>query len=121
MATKKSTQKKPKEVEPYWSDMVGIWFQICWDKFKDKPVFDGSSPRDLKAIVKSLRERTQSIDVEWSLDTAKSRLYKFFDFAYTDNPWLRKNWLLSNLNRQKESIFFNLRKTVNQTPVDPFQ
>lgn len=98
--------KKPKEVEPFWTEMVGIWFQICWDKFQDKPTFDGSSPRDLKAIVKALRERTQRIEIEWTLDVAQSRLYKFFEFAYSSSQWLRNNWLLSNINRQKDALFF---------------
>lgn len=52
MATKKNTPKRVKEVEPYWSEMVEIWFKICRDKFGDTPTFDNSAPRDLKAIVK---------------------------------------------------------------------
>ncbi len=112
--------KKPKQIEPFWPEMVEIWFKICRDKFRDNPTFDNSAPRDLKAIVKSLRERTQSIEIEWTLPVAQSRLYKFFEFAYTSSDWLKKNWLLSNINRQKDAIFFNLRKSVNQVKVDPF-
>lgn len=113
--------KKVKEVEPYWPEMVEIWLKICRDIFKDKPTFTGSAPRDLKEIVKPLRERTKSIEIEWTLTVAQQRLYNFFKFAYDTNNWLQKNWLLSNINRQKDAVFFNLRKSVSQVPVDPFE
>lgn len=110
--------KKVKEAEPYWSEMVNIWFKICQDKFRDKPTFDGSAPRDLKSIVKSLRERTESINIQWTEDVARQRLYSFLDFAYTSNHWLQTHWLLSNINRQKDALFFNLRKSISLNSVE---
>lgn len=113
--------KRVKEVELYWPEMVEIWFKICRDEFRDKPTFTGSAPRDLKEIVKALRERTQSIEIEWTLTVAQQRLYNFFKFAYDTNTWLQKNWLLLNINRQKDAIFFNLRKAISKPPADPFE
>ena len=122
MATK---EKKPKKVrkppEPHWNDLVDVYFNFCGIHFKEEPVFDGSAPRDLKSIVKSLRERTESIPLEWTLDLAKLRLYSFFKFAHDNSEWLRKNWLLSNLNRQKQSIFFSIRAAIEKQPQHPFE
>lgn len=113
-------KKTPAEVEPYWSDFVQIWFKFCRDRFSDSPVFDGSAPRDLKGIIKALKKRAALKKQEWTHDVATHSFYSFLSFAYTD-PWLRKNWLLFNLNRQKEKLFFNLRKSVSINPTDPFE
>lgn len=106
-------KKKIQTPEPHWDKLVGVWFKFCRDVFGDVPVFDGSSPRDLKSIVKALKNRAITSGEEWTELCATSRLHHFLTFAYQDS-WLKKNWLLSNLNRQKEKIFFNLRKIVNQ-------
>jgi len=113
------TVKKEKFVEPFWSELVQIYFAFCREKFSETPSFDGSSPRDLKSIVKSLRERALKANVEWNLQVASTRLKNFLDFAYQDR-WLKKNFLLSNINRQKDKIFFNIRAAINKQPVDPF-
>lgn len=113
--------KKPVEVEPYWQDLVSVWFNFCRDKFGDNPSFEGSAPRDLKAILKSIHERATIRGVEWTKEVATQRLNRFLLFAYNSSQWLRDHWLLSNLNRQKDTVFFNIQKSINQTPVDPFQ
>lgn len=117
---KEKKVKKTPEVEPFFKEMVGVWFQFCLDKFLDKPTFDGSAPRDLKAIIKTLRERSLSKEIEWTLETAQQRFSRFLHFAYKDN-WLQKNWLLFNINRQKDKIFFSIQKSISQSPVDPFE
>lgn len=123
MATKekkpKKTTKKPPE--PFWNELVEVHFAFCRDKFHEDPIFEGSAPRDLKSIITSLRERTESISVIWTLDTAKLRLFNFFEFAFKNNDWLRKNWLLSNLNRQKQAIFFQIRAAIEREPQCPFE
>lgn len=113
-------KKTPKEVDPFFKNMVEIYFNFCRDNLGDNPTFDGSSPRDLKAIIKDLHERSIKSGIEWTADVARARFSRFLSFAYQDN-WLQKNWLLSNLSRQKDKIFFDLRKTVNQLQVDPFE
>ncbi len=121
MATK---EKKPKKVrkppEPYWNDMVEVWFAYCRDKFNESPSFDGSSPRDLKLIIISLHERAEKSNLEWTLDTAILRFKGFLDFAYQDY-WLQRNWLLSNINRHKDKIFYNIRAAIQKQPSNPFE
>ncbi len=112
--------KKPKIVEPYWSEIVKIWFDFCRDKFGDSPVFDNSAPRDLKGIIKILHERAIAAGDEWTLLNAQQRFSKFLEWSFKDK-WLSENWLLFNINRQKDKIFYNIRKSINQQPVDPFQ
>lgn len=112
--------KQPKKIEPHWSEMVELWFKFCRDNFGDDPTFDGSSPRNLKSIIKSLRERAEHSGYEWTIGTARYRFTRFLEFAIKDN-WLRNNWMLFNIDRQKDKIFFQIRKSTNQTPVDPFE
>jgi hypothetical protein len=114
MAKVKKTRKEKAPPEPFWNEMVAVWFNFCEEKFNEKPTFDGSAPRDLKGIVSTLRTRAEKSGLMWSLSLAQLRLKNFLLFAYQDSEWLRKNWLLSNLNRQKDSIFFNLAKSTTK-------
>lgn len=111
---------KEKIIEPFWSDLVSVYFNFCRNKFGESPVFDGSAPRDLKSIIKSLHERAAARNIEWDIDVAKSRLHNFLNYAYQDS-WLKKNFLLSNINRQKEKIFYNIRAAINKQPTNPFE
>lgn len=92
--------------EPFWNELVEIYFSFCQMKFNEKPSFDGSSPRDLKCIIQSLKKRAQDAGVDWTYGVAVSRLNRFLESAYGDQ-WLKNNFLLSNINRQKDKIFFN--------------
>ena len=110
--TRKVKEKPAPEL--YWNELVSVYFNFCREKFNEDPSFDGSSPRDMKSIVKSLRERAEKNNVEWNLVIAKNRFHSFLEFSFHDN-WLSQNFLLSNINRQKQKIFFNIRaQKINQ-------
>ena len=112
-------RKKTKPVTPYWQELVGVYFHFCWLKFNDIPTFDGSAPRDLKYIVDALQKRAEKANVEWTLDNAKIRLNTFLHFAFKDK-WLSENWILSNINRQKDKIFYNIRKATPGQKEQPY-
>lgn len=99
--------KKEKVAEPYWQELVELYFDFCKKRFNEVPSFDGSSPRDLKSIIQSLRKRAESAQIEWTPGVARTRLRRFLEFAVADD-WLSRNFLLSNLNRQKDKIFFTI-------------
>lgn len=120
MATKQKSTRIKKQPEPFFQDIVSDWFHYCRDKFDEEPSFTGSSPKDLKLILVSLRERADKSEVEWSLLIARHRFKMFLDFAW-QQKWLREHWLLSNINRQKDTIFFNIRATIKRQPADPFE
>lgn len=103
-------KKTPKSPEPYWQEIVAEYFRFCKEKFNDVPTFDGSSPRDLKSIIVALRKRCETAHEEWTYEAATGRFRHFLEYAFNSSSWLRDNWLLSNLNRQKDSIFFNKSK-----------
>lgn len=102
-------KKEKKAAEPYWTDYVHEYFEFCKTKFTVAPSFDGSAPRDLKAIVEALRKRAEEKNIEWTKETAISRFRVFLEYAFSD-WWLSENWLLSNINRQKDKIFFKAAK-----------
>jgi hypothetical protein len=110
-------EKQKKEKAPpakFWPQVVKTFFDFCAERFSEKPTFDGSSPRDLKGIVLALEQRARESDLEWTEEVAVSRLRKFLEAAYADR-WLQENFILSNLNRQKDKIFFNAKKQTNGT------
>lgn len=117
MSTKEKEKKPP---EPFFKEIVEDWFCFCREKFDESPSFTGSSPRDLKLILTSLRERAEKSEVEWSLIVARHRFRMFLDYAWKEK-WLREHWLLSNINRQKDTIFFNIRVAINRQAADPFE
>lgn len=106
MPKKKAVHRMP---EPFWSDLLSIYFSFCREKFSEIPTFDGGQPRDLRLIIVALRKRAEKTAHPWDHDTATSRFRHFLEYCYHD-PWLRDNWLLTNLNRHKDKIFFNLSK-----------
>ena len=103
------SRKEKKSPEPYWSELVSIYFSFCKDKFHDVPTFDGSSPRDLKAIIVALRKRCENSGNEWNYESATGRLKHFLEHCFLDK-WLSDNFLLSNINRQKDKIFYNITR-----------
>ena len=88
---------------------VDTWFKFCVNKFGEPPSFDGSSPMNLKNIIKQLRQRAEAKNIEWSELAIVTRLNKFLETAYTYN-WLKNNWLLQNIDRKKDTIFFDIAK-----------
>lgn len=106
---KAKKEKQSKKPEPYWNDLVGVYFDFTKSKFHDIPSFDGSAPRDLKTIIQTLRKRAEDKSVEWTVEEATTRFRLFLEHAYLDK-WLCDNWLLQNINRQKDKIFFNITR-----------
>lgn len=113
---KVSKSKQKAESEPYWKELVSIYFSFCYEKFNEKPSFDDSAPHDMHRIIEALKKRAEEKSIEWTEDVAKLRWRGFLGIAYQDD-WLSKNWLLSNLNRQKDKIFLNIVNPKNGKPV----
>lgn len=109
MQVKKKRQKKPPE--PYWQLLVETYYRFCRMYFGVDPSFDSSAPRDLRTIVEQLRTRCEKSNKIWDEESSVARLWLFLRCAYED-PWLSKNFLLSNINRQKDKIFFNAAQNV---------
>lgn len=103
--------KTTKEKEPYWNDLVSVFFSFCKEKFDTIPSFDGSQPRDLKRLISALRKRCEGAGHIWDYEAATSRFRHFLEYSYNTDRWLADNFLLSNLNRHKDKIFFNISKT----------
>lgn len=114
-APKKSAGKRKKEEkEPYWAELVKVYFSFCYEKFEEKPSYAGSDPSDMHRIIEVLKKRAAEKNVEWTEETAKLRWREFLGRAFQDD-WLASNWLLHNLNRQKDKIFLNLINKNNGT------
>lgn len=109
MSNRKQTKGEPFE---HWQPCVEVWFQFCRDNFQgEEPSFDGSSPKDLKAILTQLRKRAELKKVGWIKENAIQRLRLFLQMAFQDK-WLKEHWTLSNINRSKDAIFFNAKAGV---------
>lgn len=104
---KKRISKKKEGSEPYWKELVAVYYNFCFEKFNGKPSFSGSDPSDMHRIIECLKKRATEQGVEWSLEAATLRWRGFLGTAYEDD-WLSKNWLLSHLNRQRDKVFLNL-------------
>lgn len=103
--------KKKEKIPPldYWQDFVALYFEFTKSKFTEVPSFDGSAPRDLKAIILALKKRADDAGVEWTQEVALFRFKKFLEYAFSD-WWLSNHWMLSNINRMKDPIFFKAAK-----------
>jgi hypothetical protein len=106
MAKAKKVKKQP---EPFWNEQVRIFFDFTKNKFHESPSFDGSSPRNLKNILTELRKRAEEKGVEWTYEVATTRFRLFLEHAFMDR-WLSENWLLQNIDRQKDKLFFSITR-----------
>jgi hypothetical protein len=104
---KRINNKKKQDAEPYWKELIAVYFSFCFEKFNERPSFTDSDPSDMHRIIESLKQRASEQQTEWTQEVATLRWRGFLGTAHQDD-WLSKNWLLSNLNRQKNKIFLNL-------------
>lgn len=109
---KKMRKKNTEVVRPFWQALVKIFFSFCEEKFGEKPSFDGSAPKDMGFIVDAIKSKAEEKGLEWSEEMAKKSWLLFLQTCH-DDKWLFENFLLSNMNRQKDRIFFKLKKDVN--------
>lgn len=116
MPKEKKTQKEKTE---FFTEMISVYFRFYENNFGLKPSFDGSAPRDLKMIVEAMKSRSLENGVEWTLQIAEAMLNKFLEYAIKE-VWLKENFFLFNLNRQKDKIFFKIKSQNNGTSKDGF-
>jgi hypothetical protein len=103
--------KRKKNISPareFWQPLVKILFDFCEDKFGDKPSFDGSAPKDMGLIIDAIKTKCDEKNIAWTEEMAKRSWLLFLQTCY-DDKWLHDNFLLLNLNRQKDKIFFKLK------------
>ncbi len=112
MATQSAKRKEKQPPEPFFNELISVYFQFCEEKFNQRPTFDGSAPRDFKQIIIALRKRAELISIEWTFGVAEKRLRAFLLHCYGDN-FIRSNFLLHIINRQKDKIFFSLQPKSN--------
>lgn len=107
----KSVSKKKEEdpPEPFWQELISVWFDFGKEKFNAEPSFAGQDPKIFKRIIALLKKRAAANQVEWTQDTGPRRLRLFLDAAFADD-WLSKHFLLSNLEKQYDSVIQNQRQ-----------
>lgn len=105
-------QKKEKKIRCHWQKIIAAYFDFCRQKFDENPSFDGSSPRDLGMIVDAIEKKAAEKKIEWTENVAVRSINIFLETSFQDS-WLHENFLLSNLNRQKDKIFFKLKSIKN--------
>lgn len=112
-------EKKEKIVRVYWQKLVQKYFEFCRENFGMKPSFDGSAPRDFAGLYDELKIRVEEEGMEWTYEIAESSLLLFLKFAFEDK-WLNENFMLFNLNRHKDKIFFKMKTVSNGKSTDKF-
>jgi hypothetical protein len=104
--------KKKKKPEPYFKVCVDLFFKFVFENFNGEvPSFDNSAPRDLKNILTSLRTRAETKGIEWTEDECRRRFLSFLGYCKEDK-FLGEAFILCNINRQKDKIFFQTAKKV---------
>lgn len=103
---------KEKKIRQHWQKIVSTYFEFCREKFGENPSFDGCCPRDLGMIIDAIEKKAVEKNIEWSESTAIKSLNIFLDYSFKDE-WLQKNFLLFNLNRQKDKIFYKIKSVLD--------
>ena len=100
---KRLAKKKEEVPEPYWTKLVDTFFDFVKQKFGEPPLFAGQDPKFFKSIIQKLKARAAQKNFEWTEEIAVSRLKVFLSYCY-DEPWLKSNFILKNLDSQFEKI-----------------
>lgn len=101
---------KQKSVEPHWQSLVTTFFDFYKTNFfGEKPTMDGASSFAMKQIVQSLRKRAEDSNKSWDENSANEKWKLFLQYAYADS-WLKQNFLLKNINSQKDKIFVRIKQ-----------
>ncbi|MDF2189312.1 DUF4373 domain-containing protein [Paraflavitalea sp. CAU 1676] len=103
---RKGAKDKAEETEPYWDQLVKVWFDFGKEKFGVEPSFVRDDPKIFKRLIGMLKKRAEKAGKEWSETTAPQRLRYFLDGAYAD-PWLKEHFLLKNLETQFDKVIQN--------------
>lgn len=84
MPTKTKTPRKKKERMPpekHWKHLVAVLLNFYEETFTER-TFEATSPRNLKLIVKELREHAEGLGVNWTAEIACKTLDYFLRFAF---------------------------------------
>lgn len=89
----------------YWKKIVDVWFVFYKTNFKIDPTFTSEAAKNLKNISARIEKlaTTSENPMAWTEENAERLLNHFFKKAYQE-PWLRENYLLSNLYSKFDSI-----------------
>ncbi len=107
--------KQKKYISParqFWQPLVKVFFDFCEEKFGDKPSFDGSAPKDMGLIIDAICKKCDERNIEWTESVATRSWKLFLDTCY-EEPWLKDNFLLFQMNRQKDKIFFKIKSVLD--------
>lgn len=91
------------DTEPFWKELVDVWFEFGKEKFSVYPSFKAQDPKIFKRLIQLLKKRAAAKNVEWTQDTGPLRLRSFLEGAFKDE-WLCKHFLLKNLENQFDQI-----------------
>lgn len=104
--------KKEKKVRGFFQAFVSAYFQFCRDEFGEEPSFDGSAPRDLAAIYDAIESKCNARQMIFTEELGVRSFKVFLEYCRKDG-WLAENFLLFNLNRQKDKIFFKIKQDLD--------
>ncbi len=90
--------------EPFWEELVKIWFAFHKKNSLDEPSFTGRNPRFLKNLIQLLKKRSARKNIEWTCENACSSLQYFLAHAFADE-WLKSHFLLENLVKQFDAVY----------------
>lgn len=104
--------------EPYWQSLLSTWVSFYKKKKSEDPTITGRECRELKSLIGLLKARADKKGVGWNEENALSRFSQFLERAYSD-PWLSKNFLLSNLVKQFDKIVASHVNGANGAVITP--
>ena len=99
-----------KEKMAHWPALTGVWMEFVQSHFGEKPSFKGADPKHFKNILLVLKRRAAERNLKWTEMFACTELKWFLAKSYAD-AWLRKNFLLSHLEKFMDKIILNQNGT----------
>ena len=97
----------------FWQPCVNAYFKWYKTNYGFEPDFKGQNSRHFKQIMEKLKKTALENNLEWSEKVAVKYICQLMNAAYKDE-WLKKNFLLRNINDQYSKIRANERERNKQ-------
>lgn len=97
--------------ELYWKASCKVWFDwYALQREGEEPDFSGSAPKDLKSIIKKVRDKCKKHSLEWNEDVAGRSLLQFFNLCLK-YPFTSDKLMLSLFNKYFQEIIISNGKS----------
>jgi hypothetical protein len=112
-------KKADKEVSKHWEVLKTKWIDFYKQNFPREPTFNPAAAKNFKSVIDRLEKNSVAEGIEWTEQTALETFEFFLQKAMTHSDWLKRNFLLGNINSQFDAIINSMNDGTTKKQQQP--